>query len=349
LTLNGGIFNTGGLSEHGASNNTAGIGPLSLLSTSIIDMAGGASIIAFENSNNELRLLTWSGTLKIYDWTGTPNTGGGSDQLYFGNDVTGLAPRQLEQVQFYSGNGTGLYSGPTVILSDGEVVPTGVPGCPPDSLCPDWTARYNGPGNGYDRAVGAVTSPDGARVYVTGGSTSASGDLDFATIAYDSITGGQLWATRYDGPAHGNDQPFGFGTGRQIAISADGNTIFVIGLSARADGLNDYATIAYRASDGVQLWVSRYSTPQDSEGTSLALSGDGTRLYVTGYSALALAAPPAPGAPNYDFATIAYDTATGDQLWVARYEGPAAFWDVPYAIGVGTSVSRWAAYASKCS
>src|SRR5437016_12729891 len=89
LTLNGGTFNTGSLSEHGASNNTAGIGPLSLLSTSIIDVANGASVIAFENSNNQLRLLTWSGTLKIYDWTGTPNTGGRTDQLYFGNASTG--------------------------------------------------------------------------------------------------------------------------------------------------------------------------------------------------------------------------------------------------------------------
>ena len=334
LTLNGGTFNTGGLSEHGASNNTTGIGPLSLLSTSIIDMASGASVVAFENSNNELRLLTWSGTLKIYGWTGTPNNGGGTDQLYFGNDVTGLAPRQLQQIEFYTGQGIGLYSGPTIILSDGEVVPTGVPGCPPDSFCPDWTARYNGPGNGYDRGVGAVTSPDGTRVYVTGISTGAGSGLDFATVAYDASNGAQLWATRYNGPANANDQPFYFGTGRQIAISKDGATLFVIGLSARADGFNDYVTIAYRSSDGLQLWANRYSSPNDSVGTSLALSNDGQRLYVTGYSALANAAPPAPGASNYDFTTLAYDIATGNQLWIARYEGPALFWDVAYDIGV---------------
>jgi hypothetical protein len=207
------------------------------------------------------------------------------------------------------------------------------PDCLPDSLCPDWTASYGGSGNGYDRGVGTVTSPDGTRVYITALSTSASGDLDFATVAYDATSGVQLWVTRYDGPAHGNDQPYFFGTGRQITISADGQTIFVVGLSARADGLNDYATIAYRASDGAQLWANRYSTPRDSIGSSLILSRDGQRLYVTGYSSMALAAPPAPGAENYDFATIAYDTATGDQLWVARYDGPASFWDVAYAIG----------------
>jgi autotransporter-associated beta strand protein len=44
MELNGGTFNTGGLSEHGALNNTAGIGALTLQSSSIIDMGNGASI-----------------------------------------------------------------------------------------------------------------------------------------------------------------------------------------------------------------------------------------------------------------------------------------------------------------
>jgi hypothetical protein len=209
------------------------------------------------------------------------------------------------------------------------------PNCLPDSLCPDWTSRYNGQANGSDRGIGTVTSPDGSRVYVTGHITTSSGTLDFATIGYDAATGTQLWVTTYDGPAGGSDQPYFFGTGHQITISADGSALFVVGLSARSDGLNDFVTIAYRASDGAQLWVSRYSTPRDSLGSSLALGRDGKRLYVTGYSSIALAAPPAPGAENYDFATIAYDTATGDELWISRYDGPASFWDIPYAIGVG--------------
>jgi hypothetical protein len=207
------------------------------------------------------------------------------------------------------------------------------PNCPPDSLCPDWVTRYDG-GALHDRAVGAVTSPDGSRLYVTGASTSTSSNLDFATVAYNTTNGTQLWISRYNGPANGADQPFYFGTGKQIAISADGKTIFVIGLSARLSGQNDYVTIAYRASDGAQLWVSRYSTPNDSIAASVALSGDGRRVYVTGYSALGPAVPPAPPVDNYDFTTIAYDTATGDQIWLARYDGPAGFWDIPYDIAV---------------
>lgn len=120
MSLNGGALNTGGLSEHGASNNTAGLGALTLQSTSIIDMGSGASILAFANSLAQS--ASWVGTLKIYNWTGTPQTGGGTDQLFFGNDSTGLTASQLLDVQFYSGSGTGAYGAGALILATGEVV-----------------------------------------------------------------------------------------------------------------------------------------------------------------------------------------------------------------------------------
>jgi autotransporter-associated beta strand protein len=123
MTLNGGTFNTGGLSEHGASNNTAGIGALTLQSTSVIDMGNVASIAAFANS----KLSTWTGTLNIYNWSGTPSTGGGTDQLYFGSDTTGLTAAQLLNIQFYSGNGTGAYGAGALILANGEVAPVPEP------------------------------------------------------------------------------------------------------------------------------------------------------------------------------------------------------------------------------
>jgi fibronectin-binding autotransporter adhesin len=126
MTLNGGTFNTGGLSEHGASNNTAGIGALTLQSSSIIDMGSASSIIAFANSSGQS--ANWSGTLSIYNWSGTPFTGGGTDQLYFGNDSTGLTGSQLADIVFYSDAGSTLYGGGTAtILSNGEVVPVPEP------------------------------------------------------------------------------------------------------------------------------------------------------------------------------------------------------------------------------
>src|SRR5947207_6955056 len=110
--------------------------------------------------------------------------------------------------------------------------------------------------------------------------------------------------------------------------------LFVTGYTTETNGKTDYLTIAYHTADGSEAWAAQYSTPDASIGTSLALSADGKRLYATGFSSLGPAQPPAPPAPNYDYGTVAYNAATGEKLWEARYEGPAGFWDIPYGIGV---------------
>jgi fibronectin-binding autotransporter adhesin len=123
MTLNGGTFNTGGLSEHGGTNNTAGIGALTLQSSSIINMGSGTSIVAFADSSTK----TWTGTLSIYNWSGDKDNGGGTDQLYFGTDTSGLTAAQLAEVQFYSGNGTGAFTTGAILLANGELVPVPEP------------------------------------------------------------------------------------------------------------------------------------------------------------------------------------------------------------------------------
>jgi autotransporter-associated beta strand protein len=122
MTLNGGTFNTGGLSEHGLASATVtpGMGAVTLLSSSIIDLGGGASVIAFASSSAQ----TWTGTISIYNWSGIPGAGNGTDQLYFGTDTTGLTTEQLGQIAFYSDSGT-TFLGTAGYANDldGEVVP----------------------------------------------------------------------------------------------------------------------------------------------------------------------------------------------------------------------------------
>src|SRR5256885_596302 len=117
-------FQPPGLANHGATNTPAGIGALTLLSNSIIDLANGASVIAFANSSGQ----TWTGTLSVYNWSGNPITGNGTDQVYFGNDITGLTPLQLASINFYSDSGsTFLGIGAWGTDLDGEVVPVPEP------------------------------------------------------------------------------------------------------------------------------------------------------------------------------------------------------------------------------
>jgi hypothetical protein len=126
ITLNGGTFNTAGLSEHELSGVavTPGIGALTLSNSSIIDLGSGASILAFANSSAQ----TWSGTLKIYNWSGTPGIGDGTDQVYFGTDSTSLTAAQLSQIAFYSDSGT-TFLGPAGFTTglDGEIGPVPEP------------------------------------------------------------------------------------------------------------------------------------------------------------------------------------------------------------------------------
>ncbi|MDQ3120441.1 MAG: autotransporter-associated beta strand repeat-containing protein [Verrucomicrobiota bacterium] len=126
VTLNGGTFNTGGLSERNLSGTTVtpGLGALTLQSSSLIDLANGASILSFSNSSTQ----TWTGTLSIYNWSGTPVIGNGIDQLFFGTDTTGLTSTQLTQINFYLDSGT-TFLGTAMWASggNGEVTPGAKP------------------------------------------------------------------------------------------------------------------------------------------------------------------------------------------------------------------------------
>jgi outer membrane protein assembly factor BamB len=171
-----------------------------------------------------------------------------------------------------------------------------------------WAKRYDGPGNNNANAVAA--SPTGQEVFVTGFSTGTTTGEDYVTIAYNAATGAQLWVKRYNGPGNNNDYA------NSVAVSPSGETVYVTGSSYGGPLNYDYATIAYNAATGAQLWVKRYIGAEDgADATAVAVSPTGNTVYVTGDSY-----SPTVGANTY--ATVAYNSATGAQLWVKSYEGP---------------------------
>lgn len=86
------------------------------------------------------------------------------------------------------------------------------------------------------------------------------------------------------------------------------------------------------ATGGAQLWLARFDGPAHNTdyADSVAVSPDGTKIYVTGTSQGVFPA-------GQDYGTVAYDAATGVQLWVARYDFHASCCGVDRASALALS------------
>ena len=136
----------------------------------------------------------------------------------------------------------------------------------------------------------------------------------------------RLWKAGYDGPGNNTDGATALG------VSLDGERLFVTGYSVDPTTSYDYATVAYDAATGRQRWVARYNPAANDLANALAVSPDGATVIVTGQSFHQ--------SSRYDYATVAYDAASGKRRWVARYNGPGNGDDVAYALGVSPDGAR---------
>jgi hypothetical protein len=177
-----------------------------------------------------------------------------------------------------------------------------------------WVQRYNGPGNGDDRAT-AVVADSSNNVIVTGYSTGSDSVYDYATIKYSSA-GVPLWTNRYNGPASNTDQP--------KAVAVDGNDDVIVTGSSFGGRHDDYLTIKY-ASTGLPLWTNRYSGTGNNAASAVVVDANNDVL-VTG-SAWGTYA---------DYATIKY-SSNGVPLWTNRYNGPGSGNDYARAVAVDGS------------
>lgn len=193
----------------------------------------------------------------------------------------------------------------------------------------DWATRYDGGsgqfGNSQDGGNELALSPDGERLYLSGyAQPGVAGGIvrDFVTGAYDPVTGKPIWENQWDGSNGGSDEPGGF------AMSPDGETVYVGG-----DSGGDAVVLAYDGASGTELWQTRRDGPANDSDViqDLALSPDGSMIFVTGYSTMAYNSE---GNSLLDYATAAYDAATGEQLWVTYFDDVVEGTDDARAIAV---------------
>jgi PQQ-like domain len=228
-----------------------------------------------------------------------------------------------------------------------------------------WGRRYRSP-SGFSSGLAVKVSPDGSKVFVAGAGSSSKGGIDYQTLAYGAATGHRLWVKRYTDPGNHNDSV------QSLALSPDGSAVFITGNSPDANNVEDYATVAYDASSGAQLWVGRYHGPSTFDDWAFSVAANRSTVFVTGSSypltgatdpvtvaydassgaqlwldryhndgvAYSTAASPdgskvfITGSSGGDYVTIGYDASTGAQFWLGRYDGPAHQFDGADSIAV---------------
>lgn len=189
-----------------------------------------------------------------------------------------------------------------------------------------WRARYDGsPHIDNPRTLAA----DGGGVYVAviSAGPSGNGDLDYVLWALEPDTGAERFATRWSGIGDGRvDSAF------DLALAPDGSAAYLTGKSAGHGEYNiDFGTVAFvtRGEDaGTIAWEARYDG-EEGRGPDhpFAMAADEDHVYVTGYSNDLDAG--APFAVNYEFATLAYDAATGETVWESRKVWEEVNWTAP--------------------
>ncbi len=133
------------------------------------------------------------------------------------------------------------------------------------------------------------------------------------------------WVARYEGP---NSD-----IASDLVIDEFTGNLYVTGSSYGDGTYQDYATIAYD-SDGNELWVARYDGSGNGQDEAKAIALDAQKnVYVTGTS---YGGEPSEGGTSYDFVTIKYDSL-GNELWIARYNGPENYSDSAVAMIVNSA------------
>lgn len=175
-----------------------------------------------------------------------------------------------------------------------------------------WQTRIDGPERGIDRFNAVAASPDGSTIFAAGVTNHVAPNFytnsDYSTAAFDAATGKRLWHRTYDG--FDVDGPYGSNEVWDVAVAPDGSEVYVTGQSLGGATVWDYATFAFDAASGEELWRARHETPGDDIGRVVAAGTD--RVYVSGSSGSVMT-------------TIAYETGDpnrlGQVLW--RVSSPA--------------------------
>ncbi|GEM_PF-610230 len=201
-----------------------------------------------------------------------------------------------------------------------------------------WATRYNNVLiNKRDAGYAIGVSPANDVVYIAGESDGGTSKANFLVVAYDALTGTQLWVSTYNSASNKIDKAYA------LAVDASGDVV-VTGESDGGITKIDYATVRYTGGalggSVVPGWPQRYNSSNKKDYPFAITTDASHNVYVTGGSESPTAS---------DYATVKYNSS-GVQQWVSRYNNPSANKnDIAYAIALDASNNVYVTGASEGS
>lgn len=167
-----------------------------------------------------------------------------------------------------------------------------------------WRVTYNG--GGFDNPGGLALAPDGAVVYTASQGTNLDRALDLSVVAWDAATGAKIWETRLDPTT---EHPYNSGWIGPIAVAPDGTFLIVGGDSFHVYLAGNLLAFRIEAADGALAWRKKWVGPgdRDERATAVSISPNGATAVVAGTTGSSVG--------DSDPLLVAYDTATGAELW----------------------------------
>lgn len=165
-------------------------------------------------------------------------------------------------------------------------------------------------------------SPDGATVFVADLGNQLDGSMD--AFGFDASTGDLLWSI-------GHVEIYTSPMTIDLAASPDAQTVYVSTTSRDHPRTGSNVQLhALDARTGSEEWTTSYNGPQDFDdfARTVEVTPDGSQVIVAGDSLSGEYAPFVDQHP-WEPALVAFDAATGEQRWEARYSGPGEAAELP--------------------
>ncbi|MGD8395528.1 MAG: PQQ-binding-like beta-propeller repeat protein [Candidatus Eiseniibacteriota bacterium] len=181
-----------------------------------------------------------------------------------------------------------------------------------------WRRDVSGAVNHIDRRAGWLALCDDGDVVMANRTWAGDASYDVVLQRYAAADGETVWATQYDSPQSGPDDPL------HMVRDAAGDLL----VAGNAGG--DWMALKFAAADGGLVWESVYDGPAGGYDSACHVTeGPAGEVVLCGFTD--------GGATSWDVSTVAFDPLSGAMLWEMHHDAGDAQADEATAVVSGAT------------